>query len=91
MNYPTFLSEVDRMSAALDAEALRAFVHELARTFPETERLRLSTTTNQAVCSLLPNERLLCCSIKKRMDDLTVPRLWPPYYFTGNHQKHETD
>ena len=32
MNYPTFLSEVDRMSAALDAEALRAFVHELART-----------------------------------------------------------
>ena len=59
MNYPTFPSEVDRMSAALDAEVLRAFVHELARTFPETERLRLSTTTNQAVCSLLPNERFI--------------------------------
>ena len=56
MNYPTFLSEVDRMSAALDAEALRAFVHELARTFPETERLRFLEVLKSA--SACPEEKM---------------------------------
>ena len=55
MNYPTFLSEVDRMSAALDAEALRAFVHELAQTFPETERLRFLEVLKSA--SACPEEK----------------------------------
>ncbi len=40
MNYPTFLKEVDRLAFVCDAEALRSFVHEMARIVPESGRQR---------------------------------------------------
>lgn len=40
MNYPTFLKEVDRLASECDADALRLFVHETARTVSESGRRR---------------------------------------------------
>ena len=44
MNYPLFLKEVDRLASACDADALRSFIHETARTAPESSRQRFLST-----------------------------------------------
>ncbi len=44
MNYPTFLKKVDQLAARCDADSLRVFVHEIARTMPESNRQRFLTT-----------------------------------------------
>lgn len=46
MNYPTFLQEVDRLASGCDADSLRLFVHEMARTVPEADRTRFLSTLN---------------------------------------------
>ena len=35
MNYPTFLKKVDALTSRSDADSLRLFVHEVARTIQE--------------------------------------------------------
>ena len=46
MNYPTFLKKVDQLAAKCDVDSLRLFVHEIARTIPESNRERFLTTLN---------------------------------------------
>jgi hypothetical protein len=46
MNYPTFLKKIDQLAAKCDADSLRLFVHEIARTIPESNRQRFLTTLN---------------------------------------------
>lgn len=46
MNYPTFLNEVDRLTSDSSADTLRLFIHEMARTIPESERLRFLASLN---------------------------------------------
>lgn len=41
LNLPKFLKEVDRISGMMAKEEIAAFVHDIARTLPETMR-RLS-------------------------------------------------
>ena len=38
MNLPNFLQQVDQMAAAMSTGELRSFVHETARTLPESRR-----------------------------------------------------
>ena len=40
MNYPTFLKKVDALSTHCDADSLRLFIHEYARTLEEEKRAR---------------------------------------------------
>ena len=40
MTYPSFLKETDKLVLQCDADALRAIIHELARTLPEQNRDR---------------------------------------------------
>ena len=40
MNYPTFLKKIDKIAAGCDAGSLRLFIHEIARTVPESDRQR---------------------------------------------------
>ena len=47
MNYPTFLKEVDRLVCACDADDLRKFVHEMARTVPESDRQSYLSTLSR--------------------------------------------
>ena len=46
MDYPTFLKKVDQFAAKCDVDSLRLFVHEIARTIPESNRERFLTTLN---------------------------------------------
>ena len=40
MNYPSFLKAVDRLAAGAGKDSLRSFIHEIARTVPESDRQR---------------------------------------------------
>ena len=40
MNYPAFLKKIDQLAAGCDAGSLRQFIHEIARTVPESDRQR---------------------------------------------------
>ena len=40
MNYPTFLKKVDQLTSRCEEVSLRLFVHEIARTIPESNRQR---------------------------------------------------
>ncbi len=44
MNYPTFLKKVDALTSRCDADSLRLFVHEVARTIQEEKRERFLQT-----------------------------------------------
>lgn len=44
MNYPTFLKQVDALTSRCDADSLRLFVHEVARTIQENGRERFLLT-----------------------------------------------
>ena len=57
MNYPTFLKNVDQLAAKCDADSLRLFVHEIARTVPESSRQRFFTTLND-LCDASPETPL---------------------------------
>ena len=47
MNYPAFLKKADDLCRRCDADRLRAFIHELARTLPERNRERFLDTFHQ--------------------------------------------
>ena len=51
MNYPIFLKEVDKLVLQCDVEALRAIIHELARTLPEENRSRFLNTLQRFASS----------------------------------------
>ncbi|MBP5469839.1 MAG: hypothetical protein J6Z11_11415 [Candidatus Riflebacteria bacterium] len=46
INYPTFLNKVDQITSTCDANALKSFIHEFARTVPESNREKFLTTLN---------------------------------------------
>ena len=46
INYPTFLNKVDQITSMCDANALKSFIHEFARTVPEANREKFLTTLN---------------------------------------------
>jgi len=47
MNYPIFLKKTDDLCLRCDADKLREFIHELARTLPERNRERFLDTLNR--------------------------------------------
>ena len=46
MNYPTFLNKVDQITSMCDADVLKSFIHEIARTVPESNREKFLKTLN---------------------------------------------
>ena len=40
MNYKSFLNEVDQHVSTRNADSLRLFIHEMARTVPEDSRIK---------------------------------------------------
>ena len=47
MNYPNFLKKVDQLTSASDVDSLRSFIHEIARTIPESNRQRFLATLDR--------------------------------------------
>ncbi len=46
MNYPTFLTKVDQLASKCNTDSLRLFVHEIARTIPESKRQHFLAALN---------------------------------------------
>lgn len=72
MNYPTFLKEVDALSARCDADSLRAFVHELARTVQEDQREHFLSSL-RGFCGVTEQARLTTSKadcLKNKVDDI---------------------
>ena len=46
MNYSAFLKKIDQLAAGCDAGSLRLFIHEIARTVPESDRQRFLDQLN---------------------------------------------
>ena len=57
MNYPTFLKKTDQLTSITDADSLRSFIHEIARTIPESSRRRFLTTLNSFCAD--PSDKLI--------------------------------
>ena len=46
INYPTFLKEVDQLTSECNADTLKLFIHEIARTTPENNRQQFLSKLN---------------------------------------------
>lgn len=55
MNYPTFLKKVDALTSRCDANSLRLFVHEVARTVQENNRERFLQTL-EGFCDVVESD-----------------------------------
>ena len=72
MNYPTFLKKVDALTSRCDANSLRLFVHEFARTIQEEKRERFLQTL-EGFCDVVepdPPRILKDDTLERRVDGI---------------------
>ena len=72
MNYPTFLKKVDALTSRCDADSLRLFVHELARTIQEKNRERFLQTLED-FCDAVESDSTRISkddTLERRVDEL---------------------
>ena len=72
MNYPTFLKKVDALTSRCDANSLRLFVHEVARTLQENSRERFLLTLED-FCDATESDSIRISkddNLEKRVDEI---------------------
>ena len=72
MNYPTFLKKIDALTSRCDANSLRLFVHELARTIQEKNRERFLQTLEDFCDAAEPDSTRISKddTLERRVDEL---------------------